>query len=91
MSQIPRRTKRIRTTQGGKMKTKVELEIESYAKKYNIEIIGVCRNCKEHWATVREYEVIKTCETCGKKSQIENFMIPSDVINAIKKLEKKAK
>ena len=73
------------------MKTKQELEYESYAKKYNIEIIGVCRHCGEHWATMREYEVIKHCETCGRKSQIENFMRPTDVIDAIKKLEKKVK
>jgi glycerate kinase len=73
------------------MKTKKELEYEEYAKKYHIEIIAVCRNCGEHWATIGEHQIIKHCETCGKYSQLEHFMRPIDVIDAIKRLEAQVK
>lgn len=73
------------------MKTNQELEYEEYAKKYDIEIIAICRICGEHWATLEEWKIIKECETCGRTSVLNYFMIPSDVIRALKKLEKQVK
>jgi len=67
---------------------KYKKELEQMAKKYGIELVGVCSNCGERWGTLEEWKVINDCETCKKDGDISLFAEVDDVFRAIKRLKK---
>ncbi len=63
---------------------------EKYAKRYNLSIVGICRNCNEHWTTMSEVEGITECETCKEKGIMENYFCIDKVNETLMKIEAKA-
>ena len=64
-------------------------EYEKFAKDNNIEIITLCRNCGVVWVTLEEWKVIIKCEKCGETSNLDWYMRPCDVVEAIKRIKEK--